>query len=425
MNLKNVRFSMKSFLLTLLIPFSLLATGFQSHSQELKLPEDEASIKQGESLFKINCKSCHKIDKDATGPALKGVTGRQDLGWLMAWIANPQKIIESGDEHAVEMFEKFGSYMTAFPQLSNEEKLSILAYVEAWEPPAPKESAVDVSTGQTANGADQGALDIVLIIILIALLLILLVLLLIAALLNKQLSAQTDLDEADDELINQTFSIVKLFTNKTFVTTVGIIAVLVGSLLFIKLVLYRIGVQHGYAPVQPIPFSHKIHAGDNKIDCNYCHTSVRKAKHANIPSVNICMNCHTEIKTESKHIQKIHGHAGYDVDTKSYDTTQAHPIEWVRVHNLPDLVYFNHSQHVKVGGIECQECHGPIEEMDGFVQKYSELTMGWCIDCHRKTSIDKSNPYYERLVKFNEVHRGVTDLKVEDIGGLECSKCHY
>jgi hypothetical protein len=268
-------------------------------------------------------------------------------------------------------------------------------------------------------------LDVVLIIILVVLLLILLVLLLLAALLSKHLGNQDDLDEADEEVISQTHSIVAILTNKNFIATVSIIAILVGSLLFLKLVLYRIGVQHGYAPVQPIPFSHKIHVGVNKIDCNYCHTSVRKAKHANIPSVNICMNCHTEIKTESPHIQKIHDHAGYDLDTKEYDTTKAHPIEWVRVHNLPDLAYFNHSQHVKVGGIECQECHGPIEEMDGYVQKYSELTMGWCIDCHRKTSIDKSNPYYERLVKFNEVHRGVTDLKVEDIGGLECAKCHY
>ena len=163
MNLKNVCFSMKSFLLTLLIPFSMLVAGFQSYSQELKLPEGEASIKQGESLFKINCKSCHKIDKDATGPALKGVTERQDLTWLMEWIANPQKKIDAGDEHAVEMFEKFGSVMTAFPTLSNEEKLSILAYVEAWEAPAPK-VVEGPATGEATGGADQGALDIVLIL---------------------------------------------------------------------------------------------------------------------------------------------------------------------------------------------------------------------------------------------------------------------
>jgi hypothetical protein len=177
--------------------------------------------------------------------------------------------------------------------------------------------------------------------------------------------------------------------------------------------------------VQPIPFSHKIHAGDNKIDCNYCHTGVRKAKHANIPSINICMNCHNAIKVESEYIKKIHTHAGYDAKTKTYDESKASPIEWVRVHNLPDLAYFNHSQHVKVGGVECQECHVGIKSMDGYVQKTSELTMAWCIDCHREKSIDKTNPYYERLVEFNKVHRGVEDLKVKDIGGLECSKCHY
>ena len=413
---------MKRFLLSLLIPFAVLLTGYQSSAA---IPTDEASINKGKDLFKTNCKACHKIDKDAVGPALKGVTERQSEEWLMTWIANPQKVIDSGDEHAVEMFQKYGSYMTSFPTLKTEDKLAILGYIKAWVPPvavAPKNDSV--STGGQLQ-PDNGSLDIVLVIILGALLLILVVLLLIAALLNKHLNNQKDLDEDDKELVNQSFSIVKVLTNSNFITIVAIVAMLVGFLLVLKLFLYRIGVQHGYAPVQPIPFSHKIHAGDNKIDCNYCHTGVRKAKHANIPSVNICMNCHNAIKVGSPEIQKIHKHAGYDVKTKTYDESKSSPIEWVRVHNLPDLAYFNHSQHVKVGGVECQECHVGIEQMDGYVQKTSELTMAWCIDCHREKSIDKSNPYYERLIEFNKVHRGVEDLKVKDIGGLECSKCHY
>lgn len=412
---------MKRFLLTLLIPFAVLLTGYQSSAE---IPTDDASLKKGGELFKTNCKACHKIDKDAVGPALKGVTERQSEEWLMTWIANPAKVIASGDEHAVEMFEKFGSEMTAFPTLSNEDKLAILGYIEAWE--APVEATPTVTTeGGGGTSSNEGEFDIILMIILGALLLILVVLLLIAALLNKHLNNQDSLDEADKELVNQSFSIVAVLTNSTFITIVAISAVLIGFLMSLHLFLYRIGVQQGYAPVQPIPFSHKIHAGDKKIDCNYCHTGVRKAKHANIPSVNICMNCHNTIKLESPYIQQVHDHAGYDVKTKTYDESKAHPIEWVRVHNLPDLAYFNHSQHVKVGGLECQECHGGIEEMDGYVQKYSELTMGWCINCHREKAIDKSNPYYERLIEFNKVHRGVEDLKVEDIGGLECSKCHY
>lgn len=416
---------MKSFLLTLLVPFAMLLTGFQASA--LELPTDQASIDAGAKLFKMNCKSCHKIDKPATGPALKGVTERQSLEWLMTWIKNPEAVIKSGDAHAVEMFEEYGSLMTAFPTLTDDDKLSILAYVEAWEPAPDNTGDVDKVQKTGEGSADNGALDVVLIIILVVLLVILIVLLLIAAVLKKYLAGQ-DLDDADSELVNQSHSIVKVLTSQWFITIAGVALFIVAFLMVLKLGLYRIGVQQGYAPEQPIPFSHKIHAGDHKIDCNYCHTGVRKAKHANIPSLNICMTCHNTIKAkpgESKHIAKVHEHAGYDPVTKTYDSTKAKPIQWTRVHNLPDLAYFNHSQHVKVGGLECQECHGPIEEMDGFVQKYSELTMGWCIDCHRKTSIDKSNPYYERLVKFNEIHRGVEDLKVEDIGGLECSKCHY
>ena len=419
---------MKSFLLTLLVPFAMLLTGFQAGAQELTLPTDQASIDNGAKLFKMNCKSCHKIDRPATGPALKGVTQRQSLDWLMTWIKNPEAVIKSGDAHAVEMFEEYGSYMTSFPTLTNTDKLSVLAYIEAWEPPV-KDSVVvsDVPNGGGNGSADNGALDIVLIIILAVLIVVLIVLLMIAAVLKKYLSNQ-DLDDADDELVTQTHNITKVLTSQAFIAIASIALFVAGFLMVLKLGLYRIGVQQGYAPTQPIPFSHKIHAGDHKIDCNYCHTGVRKAKHANVPSLNICMTCHNVIKAkpgESKHIEKLHKYAAFDYKTKSYDSTKATPIQWTRVHNLPDLAYFNHAQHVVAGGRECNECHGPIEEMDGYVQKYSELTMGWCIDCHRETSIDKSNPYYERLIKFNEVHRDVEDLKVEDIGGLECSKCHY
>jgi hypothetical protein len=187
--------------------------------------------------------------------------------------------------------------------------------------------------------------------------------------------------------------------------------------------LYSIGIQQGYAPKQPIAFSHKIHAGDNQIDCKYCHTGVIKSKSATIPSINICMNCHRAVKTESPQIQKLWAAADWQPETNSYGPNQR-PIEWVRIHNLPDLAYFNHSQHVVVGGIECQTCHGPIETMD-VVRQYSLLTMGWCIDCHRKTDLNtKGNAYYDNLV---ELHDKVSKepMKVEDNGGLECAKCHY
>jgi hypothetical protein len=175
-----------------------------------------------------------------------------------------------------------------------------------------------------------------------------------------------------------------------------------------------VGLHKGYQPVQPIAFSHKLHAGQYKIACQYCHVGVEKGKSATIPSTNICMNCHNYIQEGSrygtKEIAKI---------LESWETGK--PIEWVRIHNLPDLVYFNHAQHVKVGGIACQTCHGPVEEMEE-VYQYSDLSMGWCINCHRQTKVDlTANPYYERL------HQALKEktVTVEQIGGLECSKCHY
>ena len=125
------------------------------------------------------------------------------------------------------------------------------------------------------------------------------------------------------------------------------------------------------------------------------------------------MNCHSSIKTESDEIQKIYA-----------AVENNEPIQWVRIHNLPDLAYFNHQQHVSVGNIECQTCHGPIEEMD-VVYQYAPLTMGWCINCHRDTDVSaKGNAYYDNLVELHEA-KSKEPMKVEDIGGLECAKCHY
>ena len=129
------------------------------------------------------------------------------------------------------------------------------------------------------------------------------------------------------------------------------------------------------------------------------------------------MNCHNQIKTGTNtgdlEIGKI---------VRAFNENK--PIEWVRVHNLPDLAYFNHSQHTQVGGIECQTCHGPIQEMD-VVYQYSPLTMGWCIDCHRETPLNtEGNGYYDKLVEIHEASsKGA--FTVSSNGGTECSKCHY
>lgn len=194
----------------------------------------------------------------------------------------------------------------------------------------------------------------------------------------------------------------------------------------------EVGVQQGYAPSQPINFSHKIHAGQYEMDCKYCHSTVEKSKSASIPSLNTCMNCHKYVKASEKYngktspeIQKIYNAIGFDGDNMEYiEGYEQKPIEWIRIHNLPDLAYFNHSQHVVVGQVECQTCHGPIEEMEK-VYQYSTLQMGWCIDCHREHGIDaENNDYYEEAHK-NMVAEGKDYISVADNGGLECSKCHY
>lgn len=391
--------------------FALFLGVFSSHAQEI--PSDEAAIKAGESLFKANCKACHAMDKKLVGPALQGVHERRETGWLLKWINNAPALFESGDEIAVQLVEENGgNVMSAFPTLKEDQILSILAYVQAWEPP------VVVDKGPTQPGeaatADNSMLVITLSIALVILCLMIIVLVLLSAILTKQLKSKEDLDETEKEFINQKHNVIKALTHPGFIGLLAVITVLVGFVLGIEKGLYRIGVQQGYAPQQPIPFSHKLHAGENKVDCNYCHTGVRKAKHANIPSPNICMNCHNQVKTESPEIKKIYA---------AIENNE--PIKWVRVHNLPDLAYFNHSQHVKVGGIECETCHGPIKEME-VVRQYSELTMGWCIDCHRKTAVNaEGNDYYEKLLKVHNEKGTKEAMTVEDIGGLECSKCHY
>ena len=153
----------------------------------------------------------------------------------------------------------------------------------------------------------------------------------------------------------------------------------------------------------------------------YCHGGALEGKHANIPSVNICMNCHMAINeykgtdklvredgTEvngTAEIQKIICYAGWDPDTKKY-TSEGKAIEWVKIHNLPDHVYFNHSQHIKAGKVQCQTCHGEVTKM-GEVYQFSELSMGWCVNCHRETKVD-FNDSSGKVISFTAYTRSFT-----------------
>ncbi len=389
-----------------------------------EIPSDESIIAAGESTYKANCTQCHEIWEVKLGPALNGVHERRSIEWLNAWIKNSQALIATGDEQAVALWEEYQpTVMPAYP-FTDDQVMELIAYIKAETDAGPPVEEVVVAEG-AAEGTGTSVSSsylMAIIVILIVVLILALVALGVAIKTLVNYLKDKELEEDQEEIVNQSFSIRVFVTSNSFLGSV----VFVVTLVVLKTLIdgaFTIGVQQGYQPTQPIAFSHELHAGQYEIDCQYCHTGVRKSKSANIPSANICMNCHSQIKTDSEEIQKIYAAIDYDPDTKTYGT-DTKPIEWVRIHNLPDLAYFNHSQHVNVAELECQTCHGPIEEME-VVYQYSNLTMGWCINCHRETEVNtEGNEYYDKLVKLHS-EQSKDPMKVEDIGGLECSKCHY
>ena len=377
-------------------------------------------LAEGEQIYKNNCSTCHAVtDEVVVGPGLKGILQRRSIEWLIPWVNNPQAVIASGDKYAVDLYNKYNkAQMTAYPNYSAAQITSVIAYIDAQATAAvaaPAAGAVGAVAGaSTAGSSNGGMMEYIMIALLAVMVLVLVALLSIVSSLTKLSTITPDSPEAQGIPLLQRIAEngKKLTTNSAFKTgTALLITLLIGKATIDAA--YGIGVHQGYAPEQPIAFSHKLHAGQYEINCNYCHTGVYKGKGANIPSANICMNCHNAIKRESPEIQKIY---------RSIEKEE--PIQWVRVHNLPDLAYFNHAQHTNVGGLECTNCHGEIAKME-VVQQKSSLTMGWCIDCHRKTNVNsEGNAYYDKLV---DLHNSETKepLKVQNIGGLECSKCHY
>ena len=411
-----------AFLLVTLLVFS---TTLVSIAQDT-VSKEPADIAAGKTLFNANCKTCHAVDRKLIGPPLQGVTGRApSIQWIKDWVHNSSKVIASGDQYGNELFGQYKSQMTAFTNLSDAQIMQIMAFVEA--PVVAEVKKPENPENPNPNSGIPGAyLDAIFIGMGIILVLLLATLIIVARVLKNNLN-QGKLDEADDQVVNSpyTFSTVVRSSGFAFV-----VVFIVAAIAFKTIIdgLYSVGVQQGYQPRQPIAFSHKIHAGQFEIDCKYCHTGAMKAKNANIPSPNICMNCHSQIRqgtnTGEGEIRKIYTAVGYDPDKGEY-TGVTKPIQWIRVHNLPDLAYFNHSQHVNVGGVQCETCHGPIKEME-VVKQYSLLTMGWCINCHRQTDVaTKGNAYYDKLMELHDPDNRGKKIKVEAIGGLECGKCHY
>ena len=371
----------------------------------------------GAELFANNCASCHKVHQDLVGPALKGVEERRDQAWLLKWIRNSQAVIASGDPYAVKLYEKWNkSAMTAF-DWSDQEILAVLAYIKEEGAKAPVAAATAGGASDGTGAGDQnngGFTTLTLWVVLFASGLILLLL----GLLQRQYRLLYEERVASGRLPKEELRQygLQIRLKPLHVVGGGLTLVLVSGIGWGVDVASNVGIQQGYQPTQPIAFSHELHAGTHEIACTYCHTGAERGKSATIPAVNVCMNCHNQIKKESPEIKKI---------LTAYETNT--PIEWVRIHNLPDFGYFNHYQHYKVAGIQCQTCHGPIEKM-AEVYQHSQLTMGWCINCHRETKVNLDNGYYQQVHGNSEAFKqAVADkgLTIANLGGLDCAKCHY
>ncbi|WP_157454337.1 c-type cytochrome [Crocinitomix catalasitica] len=451
MKLKNLFISSKIKL------SALVLIVFVSFSSNLHAQTGDAE--KGKKIFSGFCASCHFPDKDMTGPALKGARER----WIensseenfYAWVKNSSAVIASGDSYASGLFAKWGSVMT--PQaLTNEQIDDVMAYIDGYTPPVAE---TPTDTGLVTANTDESSslywwLFAGLLVTLIAV---------VGGIKGNLLAiARKEAGDAPAQDLTMGESAKSWawrnrgwFGVTVFIAIIGLLAM--GMVKWLDL-----GVYENYKPVQPISYSHELHAGKLGIDCKYCHNSVTKSKHATIPSVNVCMNCHKTVTegstTGTEEIAKIHKAAGYDVATSSY-TGETEPIEWVKVHNLPDHVYFSHQQHVVAGGIDCKQCHGNMKKQtvakvmstedlnnvgvtdtdyDENDVKFTKptLTMGWCIECHKESNIDIANApdgsYYnvihERLLKDKKTYQKYLEddkVSVAELGGLECAKCHY
>jgi mono/diheme cytochrome c family protein len=437
----------------------------------------------GKTLFINNCASCHAKDMKtkSTGPALAGLEER----WaaypktdLYSWIRNSTALIAKGHPRATELWNAYKpTVMNSFTTLKDDEIENILAYIKQQAEGGDKK--VTATNATTSDSEDSG--DNTLFYG--AILAVLAILALVLSQLTTRLNAAS---YAKDGIDKKAMTLGEILRSKSVVTFAIFGLIVLGGYTTVNNAI-AYGRQQGYAPDQPIKFSHATHAGEQKIDCQYCHDAARRSKHASIPATNTCMNCHAAIKVGSKYgtaeLTKIYASIGYDPSTGKYIPNYENmsedqvaaiykkwigenytssrtltsldkggellvanqwegikssltnelkgkiqgSIEWTRVHSLPDHVYFNHSQHVSIGKVACQTCHGKVENMEVMAQ-HSPLSMGWCINCHRQTDVKfKDNAYYDSYKRYHdELKSGKREsVKVEEIGGLECQKCHY
>jgi mono/diheme cytochrome c family protein len=390
------------------------------------------AAQDGKALFNQKCASCHAIDKQLVGPALSGVEGRwDDKAMLYEWVRNSAAVIKKGYPRAVAVYNEYNKIqMTAFPELKDADIDAILGYINTGG--AKKADATTEATATAASGGNEDDSNLLYGVLTLILAVIALILLQVNSNLRKMS------DQAEGQASAEP---VPFYRNKAYIAIFAIILFLGGGYLTFQGA-QGLGRSKNYQPEQPIYYSHTVHAGINQINCLYCHGGAQESKHANIPSVNVCMNCHMGINEYAKgpqlyredgskvdgtaEIQKLYKFAGWDPAKKQY-TGEGKPIEWIRIHNLPDHVYFNHAQHVNAGKQQCQTCHGEIQKMDE-VYQFTDLSMGWCVNCHRETKVQfTDNKFYSIYEKFHEdmKNKKLDSVTVEKIGGTECQKCHY
>ena len=421
----------------------------------------------GEKLFKANCASCHHPVKNATGPKMQGVlqkwedNGEGDL--IYEWVKNPAELYNSGkSKMAKAIWDWSPTVMTPQGHLSEDEVKSIFAYVDAYAPPA---TAQGPATDDTVYEAEDETVSFWWWIIIGLMVFVLFATFGVRRELSEVIAAKEG--QAVDPKKTFIVNARQWALRNWFVTVLMFVAVALFSGIELFGRLYQVGVYQDYQPSQPIAYSHKLHAGNMGIECRYCHHSAEKSKHAGIPSVNVCMNCHAVVhegpQYGTEEIDKIHLAAGYNKAKQAYNLDAngfrvEQPLVWNKAHNLPDHVYFSHAQHVhqNTGNIDCRQCHGPVQNYtlgrvstteevnayattdEGMVKGIIQLTkpiltMGWCIECHNKKEIDlASTGYYEeihnRLKSRADVHNNILEddkVTVKELGGWECAKCHY
>ena len=363
-----------------------------------------AQTDDGAAMFAV-CSACHTIGGGKLiGPDLQGATDRHDEDWLIKFIQNSQEMVQAGDEIAVQLFEEYNNIPMPPNALTDEQVRTLLAYIDNG---GKTEATDEVSEEIEQEHAEEGASYI-----------------------EEELPPEAKIEA------NRNFGtiflvsfilmlivifdllVTKLIKARVVHVMIILIALFVmGEIMFVEA--KGLGRQQYYSPDQPINFSHKIHAGQNQIDCQYCHFTAEESMHAGIPPVALCLNCHNVVKEGAT--------TGTEEIAKIYQAIESEkPIEWIKVHNVPDHVYFSHAQHVVAGKVDCQKCHGPVEEMDRIIQ-VEDLGMGWCINCHRTTEIQFDNPFYANYARLHEdIKSGKRSrITVDIMGGNDCQRCHY